>query len=304
MSIIIVISLISICTYYIIHTNKKLNKTFVTTSENLYYNNLPPSFNNYKILQISDLHSAEFERNNSQLLKEINRINPNIIMFTGDMFNFYDITDKNIDETSLPAYKLIENLSKSYTIIYVTGNHEEEADIIYHGYNYVDRKDNDAYNRFIYKLENLGITFLDDSFIDISNGDDTISIYGINYYTSKNLNTNHYLDNLKVNSNNFNILLSHDPKYFEKYEQVCFDLILSGHVHGGIIRLPFLGGLLSPDKELFPKYDKGIFQYNNSFMNISGGLGGNSSFKGIPFIRINNQPEINLITLKLKKQVV
>ena len=105
--ILILIAISLIYTYYLIHTNKKLNKTFTTTYENLYYNNLPSSLNNYKILQISDLHSVEFGKNNSKLLKEINKINPDIIMFTGDMFNFYDIIDKDIDETSLPAYKLI-----------------------------------------------------------------------------------------------------------------------------------------------------------------------------------------------------
>ena len=302
----ILIFISSIALQKIITKNKELNKSFTVNTQEIYFDKLPDSFNNYKILQISDLHSAEFGKDNSQLLNKINKINPDIIMFTGDMFNFYEITDKDSDETNLPSFKLINTLAKSYKILYITGNHEENADIIYHGWDTAsrDRSNNDAYNRYLHELENAGVTFIDDSSIKINKNNESINVYGIYFFTAEKLDENHYLDKLKVDKNKFNIMLAHDPKYFETYADNGFDLILSGHTHGGIIRLPYIGGLLSPDKKIFPKYDKGIFKYKNSYMNVSGGLGGNSSFKGINIIRINNQPEINLITLKLKNKEI
>ncbi|SHH94836.1 metallophosphoesterase [Clostridium grantii] len=90
-----------------------------------------------------------------------------------------------------------------------------------------------------------------------------------------------------------NILLVHNPKYFEKYSNWGADLIFSGHVHGGIIRLPYLGGLLSPDRRFFPKYDNGVYENNGNKMIVSRGLG-NSHLN----LRINNKPELIVVTLK------
>ena len=99
----------------------------------------------------------------------------------------------------------------------------------------------------------------------------------------------------KINRNEYNILLSHTPFYFEDYEKWGADLILAGHVHGGIIRLPFVGGLLSPNRHFFPKYDLGRYDKNKSTMIVTKGLGGSKVL-----VRINCKPEIVKITLKSK----
>ena len=101
----------------------------------------------------------------------------------------------------------------------------------------------------------------------------------------------------KINRNEYNILLSHTPFYFEDYEKWGADLILAGHVHGGIIRLPYVGGLLSPNRHFFPKYDLGKYNKNNSTMIVTKGLGGSKVL-----VRINCKPEIVKITLKSKHQ--
>ena len=92
----------------------------------------------------------------------------------------------------------------------------------------------------------------------------------------------------------YNILIAHNPVYFSTYEEAGYDLVFSGHVHGGIIRLPIIGGVCSPQVKLFPKYDKGRFDINDSVMILGAGLGTHT----IP-IRFNNPPEI--VVVKLKK---
>jgi predicted MPP superfamily phosphohydrolase len=99
----------------------------------------------------------------------------------------------------------------------------------------------------------------------------------------------------EINRDEYNILLAHTPFFFEDYEKYGVDLVLAGHVHGGIIRLPKVGGLLSPNREFFPKYDFGKYIKNNTTMLLSKGLGGSKVL-----IRFACKPEIVSITLKSK----
>ena len=99
----------------------------------------------------------------------------------------------------------------------------------------------------------------------------------------------------KIDNREYNILLVHTPFFFDGYSKWGADLVLAGHVHGGIIRLPIKGGLLSPNREFFPKYDLGEYNMGKSTMILSKGLGGS---KVLP--RVNCKPEIVEITLKSK----
>ena len=96
----------------------------------------------------------------------------------------------------------------------------------------------------------------------------------------------------KANRDRFQILLAHNPVYFEEYARWGADLVLSGHVHGGIVRLPFLGGVISPAFTLFPKYDGGKFERGDSTMLLGRGLGTHT----LP-VRMWNPGEIVLVTL-------
>ncbi len=289
-----------------IYQNKIENKTFKITYDKIYFDNLPSNFDNYKILQITDLHSMEFGKNNSALINSIDKLNPDIIFVTGDMFSSSefkkedDTYDRNYDEESLIGFNLLKNLSQKYKIIYSVGNHEEGIDAIFNGYDWSlrDRTVDNAYNRYINKLKNLGVTFVDNSYTTISKDGESIDIYGIYYYslntyakkiTPSNISTLKFLDN--VNKNEFNILISHDPKGAEILKDKNFDLVISGHIHGGIVRI-LDTAILDPARKLFPKYNKGIYQIANSKLYVSTGLGNTK------FMRINNTPEINLITLK------
>lgn len=276
-----------------------MNKSFVIREETLKYSKLPKSFDNYKILQISDLHSKEFGENNKDLIAAIKKINPDLIIATGDMFTVSDISI-NMNEEELVPYQLLSQLAPQYKIIYVSGNHEEGKDIIYNGEDYKTRdytKDN-AYNRYRSKLESLGVTFVENSSTKIhstaikdnnNSKYDFINIYGV-YFES--MEKGEYYQSITLDKTKFNIMLCHDPKYFDTFANIGFDLVLSGHVHGGVVRIPLVGGLLSPDRTLFPKYNKGIYKINHSFMNVSAGLG-DSIVR-----RILNPPEVSILLLK------
>ena len=249
----------------IIGTNNKMNKNFAVRDETLTYKNLPPIFDNYKILQLSDLHSKEFGKNNSELITAVKKINPDLILVTGDMFTINEISI-NMNEEELIPYKLLSQLAPYYKIIYISGNHEEGKDIIYNGDDYTsrDRTKDNAYNRYRNKLESLGVTFVENTYTkvyldDNNSNSDFINIYGV-YFES--MEKDEYYQSITLDKTKLNIMLCHDPKYFKTFANMGFDLVLSGHVHGGIIRLPLVGGLLSPDRTFFPKYDKGIYKIN------------------------------------------
>ena len=101
------------------------------------------------------------------------------------------------------------------------------------------------------------------------------------------------LSNLKYDKNQFSILLSHRPEVFNVYVDNKIDLVLTGHAHGGQIRIPFIGGLIAPNQGIFPKYTSGVFEEDATTMIVSRGIGNSI----LPY-RINNRPELVIVTLK------
>lgn len=93
-----------------------------------------------------------------------------------------------------------------------------------------------------------------------------------------------------------NILIAHNPDYFEEYAKWGADLVLSGHVHGGIMRIPFLGGVLAPSYRIFPKYDGGVFKEGKSVMLLGRGLGSHTIQ-----LRFFNPAELYEVTLNPEK---
>ena len=155
-------------------------------------------------------------------------------------------------------------------------------------------------------LKNLNVKTLYNEKISLKRTDDIINLYGLcfdmiyykrPYKFSKDFDI---IENEKLlghpNINLYNILLAHNPLYFKVYSEWGADLILSGHIHGGIVRIPFIGGLLSPERKLFPKYYSGKYKINDSKLIVNRGLG-NTKIK----LRMFNKPEISVITLKSTK---
>lgn len=255
---------------------------------------IPKVFNEFKIVQISDLHNRSFGTDNNILLEKIDKLKPNIICITGDLI---DSTNKDFSI----ALKLIDELSRKYQVYNIIGNHEQKVMI---------NKYKELYKDYFKQLKSKNIISLENEKVKIQIGNDFINIYGLvvpykyypylfnkNYKNKKlDFNKNDIEKQLgKINNKEYNVLLAHTPFFFEGYSNWGADLVLAGHVHGGIIRLPIKGGLLSPNREFFPKYDLGEYNIDKSTMILTKGLGGS---RMIP--RVNCKPEIVEITLKCK----
>ena len=255
---------------------------------------IPKVFDEFKIVQISDLHNRSFGTDNDILLEKIDKLKPNIVCITGDLI---DSTNKDFSI----ALKLIDELSRKYQVYNIIGNHEQKVMI---------NKYKELYKDYFKQLKSKNIISLENEKVKIQIGNDFINIYGLvvpykyypylfnkNYKNKKlDFNKNDIEKQLgKINNKEYNVLLAHTPFFFEGYSNWGADLVLAGHVHGGIIRLPIKGGLLSPNREFFPKYDLGEYNIDKSTMILTKGLGGS---RMIP--RVNCKPEIVEITLKCK----
>lgn len=249
---------------------------------------IPKSFDGFKILHLSDLHNFSYGEDNKRILDKVDEIKPDIVVLTGDMVNS---DSKNFNT----FYKLAKNISSKYEVYYIMGNHEMKLP----GNDQVKLKAH---------LKSLKINLLDNTQKILKKDNEYINIYGLEQpiYTYKNNLKKNKTENLTLekmqqllplpDTNKFNILLSHSPFDFEIFSKWGADLVLSGHVHGGLIRLPFIGGVLSPERALFPKYSGGEYTLNNSKMILSRGLG-----NGTVNLRILNNPEICVIELKKAK---
>lgn len=234
---------------------------------------IPSEFDNFRIVQISDLHNAEFGENNEKLLLMLKQADADIIAITGDMI---DSRNTDIDVAISFAQKAV-NIAPVY---YVNGNHESRV--------------LGEYEKLKQGLTDAGVTILENSSADITIGDETISLIGINDPTFRmelvddtmEQNIAHQLVNVIPDNDNYKVLLAHRPEYFDVYAGKV-DLVLSGHAHGGQFRIPFIGGLVAPGQGFFPEYYEGSHIKENTEMIVSRGIGNSI----IPF-RINNKPEI------------
>lgn len=237
--------------------------------------NLPGDFSGFKIAHISDLHNAQFGKENTRLLSSIKESSPDIIVITGDIVDYYR-TDVQI------ARDFINDASDIAPVYYVTGNHEFRVG---------------EENRIDSVPLNDNITILHNEDVMLRKGKDEIQLIGVDDpdYMATGYSEEYLNNELKKYSNNehFKILLSHRPELFEVYVKNDMDIVFSGHAHGGQFRLPIIGGIYAPHQGVFPKYDSGLYTESNTNLVVSRGLG-NSAF---PF-RLNNPPEIIIVTLK------
>ena len=257
----------------------------------LYYENNKIDISNYeiiskkvksddlKILHLSDLHCKSFGFNQKYLIKKIKNINPDIIVFTGDLLDRKAPKEKYIN-----SFILLKELSKIFPIYFTTGNHEYKS----HSLEEVKKK-----------LTSFGVHVLINNYEKILIKNTEIFIFGFDDASNFNESFNetfNTLDNIKdkLKISQLNILLCHKPNFFKKQSNYNFDLIFSGHAHGGQFRIPFTHqGILMPDQGFFPKLTEGIHKNKNSTLIISRGLGNS----GFPFTLFNH-PEIVILTVK------
>ncbi len=233
---------------------------------------LPTEFDGYTIVQISDLHSAVFGRNNDSLLNKIERAEPDIIVITGDIVSSYDYEPDT-------AVDFVRRAAELCDVYFVSGNHEERIA---------------KYPELKRLLAEAGAIILENEAVELYRGAASIVLAGIPCLPLSAITIQNEPDtSLFQNDDSFNILLAHEPQYFEEYRKMGADLIFSGHAHGGQIRLPFVGGLYAPGQGFFPKYTSGVYEEAKAALVVSRGLGNSLA----PF-RIFNRPEIVVVRLK------
>ena len=254
------------------------NVTVGVTHYSITSNQLPDSFDGFKIAVVSDLHNARFGSDNSQITRKIEEEHPDIIAITGDL------VDSNRTDTET-AIALVHKLMQIAPCYYVTGNHEA----------WIGKQFSELEEMLF--AENVQI--LHDEVIQLEKNGQTIQLAGLDDpdFTERDTAVQQSMLQPKLNQMNLSdeycILLSHRPETFVAYVEENIDLVLSGHAHGGQFRLPFIGGIVAPNQGLFPKYDAGKYTRNNTTMIVSRGIGNSI----IP-IRFNNRPEIVVIELK------
>ena len=243
---------------------------------------LPKSFDNFKIVQISDLHNTEFGKDNEKLLKIIKEQNPDVVVVTGDTIDGF------FTNIQIPI-KLFEEVLEICDVYLVVGNHEI-------------RSDSTLYFDFLDTLTEMGVVVLKDESAYIEKNGEKIQVIGLNDASNyKAVYGDTYKETLTEAINTldeedtFTVLLSHHPELFKEYAKTDVDLVFSGHAHGGQVRIPFLGGIIAPDQGVLPQYTEGSFTENNTTMIVSRGLGNSI----IP-LRINNPPEVVVVNLKAK----
>ena len=255
---------------------------------------------NLRIIQLSDLHNCEFGKDNDKLVKRITMLKPDLIVTTGDMIDKHDSTDTFVN--------LCERLSDIAPVYAVYGNNEN--DIVYNSKMTRDEldemtgKDPDKLKKSDDKLkaelEAAGVTVLLNEQATVEIGENTVDIYGVlttNPSAFWEYNEDNYDNFLNSEKNHFKLMLCHEPYIFEEFGDGYWgDLILAGHTHGGVVRIPYMGGLYERKNGIFPEkktdidaYIAGKYDILGKTLIVSRGL----TNRG--FIRIANKPELVII---------
>ncbi|MCH5257254.1 MAG: metallophosphoesterase [Lachnospiraceae bacterium] len=241
----------------------------------------------FTFVLLSDLHNKSFGKQNERLLKAIDKLSPDAVITAGDI-----ITAQR-GEKYMIAAAFMEQLAAKYPVYYGMGNHE-------HCVGEEPERFGDIYEKYMEILYKAGIEPLINENVSLPSAN--IKVCGLQmdrqrYYGKfvKKAMPENYLRDILGNADrdSFQILIAHNPDYFEDYAKWGADLVVSGHVHGGLMQLPVLGGVISPRLTLFPKYDGGRFECGTSIMLLSRGLGTHT----LP-IRIFNPGELVFVRLR------
>jgi len=245
----------------------------VTTEYVLDFDRLPADFDGFRIVQLSDVHGAVFGQDNARLLARVAALEPDLIALTGDL------ADENTRLADTET--LLRALSGIAPCFFVSGNHEWSAGLI------------QPLRRL---CAQCGVRWLHNEYLTLKRGGSRIVLAGVEDPQGPRDMT--APDALIAAARgeypeDFLLLLAHRNDYAEKYPALPVDLILSGHAHGGMIRLPGLGGVLGHGGALFPDYEAGVYAVGSYRLVVSRGIG-----LGMPLPRFLNNPEVVCVTLK------
>ena len=236
---------------------------------------LPEEFYGLRIVHLSDLHGHEYGEDSALLLEKVAAQRPDLILLTGDMID-------QAEQTGIlpPLARGLVEIAPTY---YVTGNHEW----------YVG-----GVPGIKALLKECGVTVLTNEYVVLRRGDASVVLAGVddpNGYADQKTPEELYAEIDQAHPDTFTILMAHRNDRFDQYAAAGYDLVLSGHAHGGIVRLPFTDGLVGTDRTLFPTRTAGVYTSGDSTLFVSRGLGNNTN--PIPGFRIFNRPDLAVLVL-------
>ena len=239
---------------------------------------LRSEFDGYKIVHLSDLHGHEYGENSEKLLARVAEQKPDLIVVTGDLI------DQEGQLQMIPA--LAKGLAAVAPTYYVTGNHEWAVGT-------------GTVKQLKSLLAQCGVTPLSNQYEVLERSGAQIVLAGVddpNGYADQTTPEELYARIERDDPGLFTLLLAHRNDRFGQYAAAGYDFVMSGHGHGGIVRLPLVGGLMGTDRQFFPEWTSGIYTLGDSTLFVSRGLGNNTvPFKGF---RIFNRPELAVVTLR------
>lgn len=255
-------------------------KLLQVTRTNVFFAGLPPEFDGFRVVQLSDIHDSVIGKDNRGILDRVAALSPDVIVLTGDL------TDgRDSDTGGMTA--LAEKLCAIAPVYFVNGNHEATM-------KQAERE------TFLQELRRKGVRVMENETAPLFRNGAQITLIGLKdvgqesgSWEKKETALCEALSRLVDASASFTLVLSHRPELAERYAQAGADLVLCGHAHGGQIRIPFLGGLYAPGQGVLPKYDSGLYRIGDTSLYVNRGIG-NSVFP----LRVLNRPEIALITLR------
>ncbi|GAB3789722.1 metallophosphoesterase [Virgibacillus kimchii] len=229
----------------------------------------------FTIVQISDLHNKVFDQNNEKLIQAFRNVDPDIIVITGDFIDRNTYNFKSV-------FSLTERITAFHPeVFFVSGNHEWG---------------NPGYEHLFQGLQQRNVRILNNQHIKIITKQMEINLAGIDDASTEHEDMEKTFSGLEEEL--YTILLSHSPSTIKKYPDIPADLILSGHTHGGQVRLPLIGAVVAPGQGLFPKFDKGVFEIGeNRYLYIDSGLG-----TSLAPVRFLNKSQFSLIRVRNENQ--
>lgn len=263
--------LIAIALYLFLYWN---NHWLVLTEYTYESEEVPVAFDGFRIVQVSDLHDAQFGEGNDKLVRLVREAQPDVIFITGDVIdsNRYDLAQ---------SMEAVRGLLQIADVYYVLGNHEVATNEV---------------PKIYQELKMAGVTILPNTSLTLERQGEQIAIVGIeDPLMNKSTEEMLELATANVPSEQFTLLLAHRPEMISVYADYQMDVVFSGHAHGGQIRIPGLGGLIAPGQGWLPTYTAGPYERQQTTMVVSRGLG-----NSVVPQRLLNLPEVVMVELSRK----
>lgn len=250
------------------------NCSLQTTETALVSPALPPAFDGLRIVELADLHGRVFGRGSRRLLAAVRRAESDLICIDGDLF------DEHTDLAMLPP--LLRGLCAIAPVYYVTGNHEWRVP---------------GLRGILAQMRACGVTVLQDDWRVLRRGEDALVLAGTDdpCGPAERKTPAELIADIRAEAGEaaFLLLLAHRNDQLPQWSALGVQAVLAGHCHGGVVRLPFVGGLFGTDRRLFPAWDAGLYRQGETALYVSRGLG----YTNVHF-RLFNRPEVAVIVLR------